>query len=393
MRLFETGMSAVLRRSFRAALALTSLLLLAPSAFAQTKMPDYSKLNAAELQTLAEQGDTHAVFTQGYNLIFDGVTIRPNPDFETAKNLLETAHKNGHDTANSILMLYYEGEFGQAPDLEKLETLLTTSAERGSAVAKLNYAYRYIEADDVVKSDQALKYLLSAAENEIVRETAYPLLIEVLYGVNFDTKKDWPLAREKALACSKLWPESDFCHYILARDFENGWGGDTDVSKSDFHYLKAAEWGDARAQWKIGMYYLNGTRVEKNERTAYGWVKKSAEQDYLNGLISFAVMNALGQGTEINTATAFKTYETAASLGSAHAVRGLGSMYCAGEAPKTDKDLCAAGLILAYEMDDDLAGGLLGHFFDVEDQTGFDNLKKKTAPQRATLISRYNIQR
>ena len=200
------------------------------------------------------------------------------------------------------------------------------------------------------------------------------------------------MAREKAAECAGLWPDDAYCHYILARDFANGWGGEADLSKSDFHFLKAAEAGDARAQWQVGMNFLNGERVEKNEKAAFEWVKKSAKQDYLNGLISFAVMNALGQGTDIDTAAAFKAYETAASLGSGHAIRGLGSMYCAGEAPKTDKNLCAAALILAFEMDDDQAPALLNHFFEITDQAGFDQLKKKTAPQRATLIGRYNIQ-
>ncbi len=393
MQSFGIDLAAILRRSFRLILVSTSLLLLTPTVFAQTSLQGYGTMNAVELQTLADAGDMHAVFTQGYNLIFDeNLNLLADPDFEAAKTLLETAHKNGHDTANSILMLYYEGEFGHAPDLEKVETLLTTSAEHGSAIAKVNYAYRFIDSDTADKSDRALKYLFSAAEDETVKKSAYPLLVEVLYGPDSDTHKDWPLARAKALECSVLWPNNDYCHYILGRDFEHGWGGDADVTKSDFHYKNAAEFGDSRAQWILGMNYLNGTRVEKNEQTAFGWVKKSAEQEHLNGLISFAVMNALGQGTEINTATAFETYETAAKLGSAHAIRGLSSMYCTGEAPKTDKDLCAAGLILAYEMDEDLAAKLLGHFFNVTDQAAFDALKKKTAPGKATLVSRYNIQ-
>lgn len=368
------------------------IVVIAPIAWAQSAAPDYSDLSDVELQDLADDGDMHAVFTQGYKLIFNGIDVRPDADFETAKALLERAHEGGHDTSNSILMLYYDGEFGHEPDLEKLESLLTTSAERGSGVAQLNYAYRYIQSDDVEKSNQAYEYLLSALQDDVVAEAAYSLLIEVLYGIYFDTKQNLPLARQKAVECSTLWPNNQFCHYILGRDFENGWGGDVDMTERDYHFMHAAELGDARAQWQVGMQYLNGDRVEPNEETAFSWVKKSAEQDYLNGLISFAVMNALGQGTDIDLAASFSAYETAASLGSGHAIRSLGSMYCAGEAPKTDKNLCAAALILAYEMDDDQAPALLNRFFDVTDQAGFDALKKKTAPARATLIGRYNIQ-
>ncbi len=383
----------IFQMRLQAILFTAALFVLTSPVFAQTPNPDYSALSQTQLQALADSGDMHAVFTQGYNLIFDyEMNLSPNPDFAAAKAMLEKAHEGGHDTANSILMLYYQGDFGHEPDLEALETLLFTSSERGSAIAKLNYAYRYVESEDTVKSDRALQYLKDATQNKVVRETAYPFLIEILYGMNSDVQENLPLARKTTLDCAKLWPEEAYCHYVLARDFANGWGGDADLSKSDVHFRKAAEAGDARAQWQVGMHYLNGDRVEKNEKTAFAWVEKSAEQDYLNGLISFAVMNALGQGTEKNPDLSFKAYEAAAKLGSGHALRALGAMYCAGEAPKTDRGLCAAALILAYEFEDDQAAALLNRFFDISDQPGFEALKKKTAPQRATLINQYDIQ-
>ena len=103
-------------------------------------------------------------------------------------------------------------------------------------------------------------------------------------------------------------------------------------------------------------------------------------------------MNATGEGTTVNKRIAFETYERAASFGSSHAMRGLGAMYCVGEAPTTDRDLCAAALILAYEMEDDIAGNFLDDFFQINDQAGFDGLKNKTASARTELIRRYNIQ-
>ena len=67
-------------------------------------------------------------------------------------------------------------------------------------------------------------------------------------------------------------------------------------------------------------------------------------------------------------------------------------MYCLGDAPKTDKDLCAAALILAYDMEDDPAADLLGEFFQVQDQAGYDALKNRTSASRAELIKRYNLE-
>ena len=103
-------------------------------------------------------------------------------------------------------------------------------------------------------------------------------------------------------------------------------------------------------------------------------------------------MNALGQGTPENKRAAFETYERAASFGSGPAMRGLGAMYCVGDAPKTDKDLCAAALILAYDMEDDPAADLLGEFFQVEDQASYDALKSRTSASRTELMRRYNLE-
>jgi TPR repeat protein len=316
---------------------------------------------------------------------------RANPDFAKAKTLLERAHQAGHENANSILMLYYQGEFGGEPDPTKLEKLLLTSAERDSGIAQLNYASNFIYSDVASQSGKALQFLTRASTNPTVAENALPMLIEVLYGVDSDKHRNLPLARQKAQDCVRRWAQNLFCHYILGQDFGNGWAGSVDKTKSDFHFLKAAEAGDARAQWQIGMYHLNGERVPKNEKTAYYWVKKSADQDYVDGLISYAVMKAVGQGTAVNTAAAFQAYEKAASFGSAHALRAVGAMYCSGEAPKTDRDLCAAALILAYEMEDDLSANLLTRFFNVQDQAGFDALKTKTAGARANLSKQYDI--
>jgi len=136
-----------------ASLALCGLSLMMTAGFAsdasaQTQYPDYSRLSAPDLQRLANQGDVHALFTQGYNLIFDEtMRLRVSPDFAKAKALLERAHQGGHENANSILMLYYQGEFGGRPDPAKLENLLLTSAERGSGVAQLNYASNFIFSD------------------------------------------------------------------------------------------------------------------------------------------------------------------------------------------------------------------------------------------------------
>ena len=382
------------RKTVRQFLAAASLLLLPAvlPALASAQTPDYSSYFTARLQSLAQSGDAEAIFTLGVNLIFDENGIRPDADFAKAKALLTEADNRGHDAASSILTLYYDGEFGGEPDPVKLEAMLSRAAVRGSGEAKLNYGMRFLGSEDTAKSNKAMRYLKQATADETVRDAAYPALIEVLYGAEGEKFENSVAARRTARECINVTPGNAICHFILAQDLENGWGGPVNKSASLKHYLEGAKLGEMQSQWALGMKYLNGDGVAKNERTAFELVKKSADQDYHDGLLTFAAMNALGQGTPENKRAAFETYERAASFGSGPAMRGLGAMYCVGDAPKTDKDLCAAALILAYDMEDDPAADLLGEFFQVEDQASYDALKSRTSASRTELMRRYNLE-
>ena len=47
-----------------------------------------------------------------------------------------------------------------------------------------------------------------------------------------------------------------------------------------FWYRKAAEQGDASAQYNLGVMYENGHGVEQDDEQAVFWYRKAAEQGY-----------------------------------------------------------------------------------------------------------------
>jgi len=377
-------------RRFGAALLAACAFGAASSSFAQSSssaLPDYSRHSPTQLEALIAQGDRHAVFTKAYNMVFDANgDLRQDAAINSALSLFHQAHNAGHETANSFLTIYYYGELGHEPDIQKADQIAIEASEKGFGIAQLNYGLRYVESEDSEKSRRAFTYLKRATTKTDVSEHAYAGLLDVLYGVYSERQENLPEARGWAKKCIAAIPDSSHCQYMLARDFEEGWGGAVNLAESTKLFTSSANLGDPRAQWKMGMFYLNGDHFAKNERTAFNWVKKSADQEFLSGLISFAVMNAVGQGTAVNKTAAFNAYEAAAKQGSGHAIRSVGAMYCAGEAPVTDRNLCGAALILAYELEDDLAGDLLGQFFQIQDQAGFDALKQRTAAARETLL-------
>ena len=66
----------------------------------------------------------------------------------------------------------------------------------------------------------------------------------------------------------------------LASRFELGEGGaEKDYKKSFEYYLRAAELGDAGAQFWVGYKYFHQQGTEKNDKEMIKWLKKSANQE------------------------------------------------------------------------------------------------------------------
>ena len=64
-------------------------------------------------------------------------------------------------------------------------------------------------------------------------------------------------------------------------------------------YQKAADRGDANAQFHLGLYYANGQGVEKNLTEAAKWYRKAAEQGYAKAQCNLGLCYANGQGDSV----------------------------------------------------------------------------------------------
>uniref|UniRef100_A0A914WL02 Sel1 repeat family protein n=1 Tax=Plectus sambesii TaxID=2011161 RepID=A0A914WL02_9BILA len=61
-------------------------------------------------------------------------------------------------------------------------------------------------------------------------------------------------------------------------------------------YTRVAEQGDARAQFILGLLYLNGQGVPQSDEEAVTWFTKSAEQEYADAQFLMGIMYMMGQG-------------------------------------------------------------------------------------------------
>jgi hypothetical protein len=102
-------------------------------------------------------------------------------------------------------------------------------------------------------------------------------------------------------------------------------------------YRKAAEQGNAKAQYNLGVCYSDGAGVAKDAAEAVNWYRKAAEQGLAEAQYNLGVCYGKGKGVAKDTAEEVKWYRKAAEQGNAKAQCNLGFCYRNGEGvPKDD---------------------------------------------------------
>jgi len=87
----------------------------------------------------------------------------------------------------------------------------------------------------------------------------------------------------------------------LANMFQQGQGVTEDQRHALTYVEKAAELGDKRAQYELGMAYESGIILKRNIEQAAYWLKKSAENGSPDGQFAYAVLLATVPDKETKT--------------------------------------------------------------------------------------------
>jgi hypothetical protein len=93
---------------------------------------------------------------------------------------------------------------------------------------------------------------------------------------------------------------------------------------------KAADKGDAEAQYKLGYYYYNGEGIAKNDEQATKWWRKAAEQEHLAAQSTLRVCYTNGIGVIKDDSEAVKWSRKAAEKGDPQGQYILGNCYLDG---------------------------------------------------------------
>jgi hypothetical protein len=105
----------------------------------------------------------------------------------------------------------------------------------------------------------------------------------------------------------------------------------------DYRLLSAAEDGDAKSQYLLGVAYLRGEGTTPDLALAYKWIEKSATHGYAEAQFALGHMHQGGRGALQSLPLAFKWYEQAAQQEHAEAQYRLGLMYRTGQGVAMDK--------------------------------------------------------
>ena len=95
-------------------------------------------------------------------------------------------------------------------------------------------------------------------------------------------------------------------------------------------YLKAANKGDASAQFNIGKLYLYGHGIKQDYKKAFEWFKKAAEQGNAQAEFQLGEMYEFGRGVENDDNKAFYWYKRSAKQQYSNAQYYLGRVYSEG---------------------------------------------------------------
>ena len=112
----------------------------------------------------------------------------------------------------------------------------------------------------------------------------------------------------------------------------------------------AAEAGDARALYEIGLRYTDGSGVTSDYTEAAKWYALSAERGFAPAQYRLGNFNEKGLGMPRDAAKATKFYEQAAAQGNASAMHNLAVLYAMGPAGQVNNDSAAKWFFKAAEL-------------------------------------------
>ena len=154
--------------------------------------------------------------------------------------------------------------------------------------------------------------------------------------------------------------------------YVKGRGVARDDTQAVAWFRKAAEQGDAAAQHNLGVMYEAGRGVARDDAQAVAWYRKAAEQGVASAQNKLGVMYADGRGVARDESQAVAWYRNAAEQGYAYAQFNLGVMYASGRGVARNESQAEAWYRMAAEQGYAPAQILLGLMYSEDRRVARD---------------------
>ncbi|TPE60059.1 sel1 repeat family protein [Sandaracinobacter neustonicus] len=142
---------------------------------------------------------------------------------------------------------------------------------------------------------------------------------------------------------------------------------------------KAAERGDALAQWRLGVAFDTGDGVKADPAEAVKWFQRAVASGSAQAHASMALMFATGRGVPVDFQAARDLYRKAAAMGETHGFYGVAVLYARGEGVPQDMTEAMAWMLVAGSQGDEQATKLIN-------SGAFDSVDAQKAIPRAEAI-------
>ena len=113
------------------------------------------------------------------------------------------------------------------------------------------------------------------------------------------------------------------------------------------NWKRAAEQGDAKAQFNLGLMYFTGAGVVQDYKQAIKWYTKAAEQGNAQAQYLLAGLYLKGEGVTQDFKQAFTWANKSAEQGEANAQYFLGGMYFGGKGVDADLEKAHVWLVIS----------------------------------------------
>lgn len=191
-------------------------------------------------------------------------------------------------------------------------------------------------------------------------------LVAALMGISIVAAAEVPVPQNFGQAMS--WYEraaeagNAEAQFYLGVMYETGVRGN-DMATAAKWYRKAAEQGHVQAQTRLGVLYYQGRGVPADLAEAARWYAKASEGGSPHAQYNLALMYERGQGVPANAAMAASLYEKASDGGTVQARLSLATLYARGDGVKRDPQRALMWLNMAaasgLRVNDAIRQGLL----------------------------------